>query len=91
MTIRALVYGGVQITGMYAKTSVLYDGVSLEMMGTTLLNSCWIPAGCTIDLNPYEALDLAMKLIRCAEDHGQQTQRQVASMVKRLARRDKNI
>lgn len=86
MTITALVYGGVQISTLSAATRTTYAGVSLELCGSTRVGTQWERACCTIDMSPTDALDIAAQLIRAAEQHGTQTSRQVAAVVKRLAR-----
>jgi hypothetical protein len=85
--VKAVVYGGVQIGGITAQTATLFAGVYVEMRGTTLTQEGWKPAGCSIEMNPSEALDLAGELIRAAAAHSVQTQRQVSALVKRLAKK----
>jgi len=86
MSIKALVCGGIQIGGISASARTLYDGVYVEMRGTRLEDGKHVPAGLSIEMSPTNALDLAHQLIAAAEDHGTQTRRQVATMIKRLAK-----
>ena len=88
MTIKALVYGGVQIGGFTPpKAHKNYDGVYLEMRGSTFKDGRWEPAGMTIEMSQADALDMAMTLFLAAEDHGEYTRKAPANFVKRLAKR----
>lgn len=85
MSIKALVFGGVQITGIGpAKAHSTYDGVWLEFKGTTLQQGVWKPAGFTIEMNQIDAIDMALALILAAEKHGEFAANGVPSLVKRL-------
>jgi hypothetical protein len=88
MTIKALVYGGVQITGITPpKAASQYDGVYLQFSGSTFQQGQWRPAGMTIDMNQSDALDLALALILAAEKHGNDAGKAVPNLVRRLQRR----
>lgn len=88
MTISALVYGGVQISRMSPKAHTTYDGVYFELNGSTLnpRSGLFVPASCSFEMNPSDALDVALLLIRSAEKHGQQTDKQVDCLIKRLTK-----
>lgn len=88
MSIKALVYGGVQITGIVPpKASASYDGVWLEFRGTTLELGAWKPAGMTIEMSQSDAVDLALALILAAEKHGDDAANAVPLLIKRMTRR----
>jgi hypothetical protein len=88
MTIKALVYGGVQIGGITPpKCRSQYDGVLIEMVGTTFRDGHWQRAGMTIEMNQNDALDMALALFLAAEKHGEDAGRAPANFVKRLAKR----
>lgn len=87
MTTRALIYGGIQITGIVTRTSSTYDGICIEHRGNTLMrDGTRQNAGMTIEMNPHEALDLALCLIRSVEKHGQDSQKSAKVLIKRLAK-----
>ena len=88
MTTRALIYGGIQIFGIVTRASSVYDGISIEHRGTTrLTDGKYEDAYITVGMNPHDALDLALCLIRAVERHGQESQRSADTLIKRLARR----
>ena len=88
MSIRATVYGGVQIGGILpAKCHKSFDGVWMELRGTTLEAGKWVPAGMTIEMSQADALDMALALIIAAEEHGKYAAKSVPTLVKRLNRR----
>ncbi len=88
MTIKAIVYGGVQIGGILpAKCYKSFDGVWMELRGTTLEAGKWVPAGMTIEMSQADALDMALALILAAEQHAEYAAKSVPTLVKRLNRR----
>lgn len=90
MAIRALIYGGVQITSMAPPhPRAIYDGVTVEFNGVTLSGCVWKNASITLDMSPVDALDLASELIKAADKHGEETQSRVRCLVKRLAKKQK--
>ena len=88
MTIRALVYGGVQIGNFIPpKAHKSFDGVWMEMRGSTFKDGSWVPAGMTIEMSQADALDMALTLFLAAEDHSEYARKAPANFVKRLAKR----
>lgn len=88
MSIKALVYGGVQITGILPPTCrSQYDGVYVEMVGTTFKDGHWQRAGMSIEMSQKDALGMALALFLAAEKHGDDAKKAPALLVKRLARR----
>lgn len=88
MSIKALVYGGVQIGGFTPpKCHSSFDGVWMEMRGTTLKDGKWVPAGMTIEMSQSDAIDMALALILAAEKHGEDSAKRIPLLVKRLNRR----
>jgi hypothetical protein len=88
MTIKALVYGGVQITKITPpKAASQYDGIWLEFRGSTFHDGQWRPAGMTIEMSQQDAIDLALALILAAEKHGDDAAKAVPGLVRRLQRR----
>ena len=87
---KALIYGGVQITGISPPhPNATYDGVRVELNGSTFAGGAWKNASITIDMSPTDALDLAAELIKAADKHGEQTRRQVSALVNRLAKKQR--
>ena len=90
MAIRALIYGGVQITSMAPPhPRAIYDGVTVEFNGVTFSGGVWKNASITLDMSPADALDLAGELIKAADKHGEETQSRVRCLVNRLAKKQK--
>lgn len=88
MTIRALIYGGVQIGGFTPpKAHKSFDGVVMTMSGSTFKDGTWVPAGLTLEMSQADALDMAMALFLAAEDHSEYARKAPANFVKRLAKR----
>ena len=70
MSIKALVYGGVQITGITPPICrSQYDGVWIEMVGTTFKDGHWQRAGMTVEMSQKDALDMALALFSAAAKH----------------------
>lgn len=70
MSIKALVFGGVQITGITPPTCrSQYDGVWVELVGTTFKDGHWQRAGMTIEMSQKDALDMALALFEAAAKH----------------------
>ena len=91
MTIKALVYGGVQITGITPpKAASQFDGVWLEFRGSTFQEGQWKQAGMTIEMNQKDALDLALSLILAAEKQGIESSKAVPKLIARLNKRTGN-
>lgn len=88
MAMKALIYGGVQITSISPPhPRAIYDGVTVAFNGTTSSGGVWKNASITIDMSPADALDLALELVKAADNHGEQTRNQVRALVKRLAKK----
>ena len=89
MTIKALVYGGVQITGITPpQARSQYDGIWFEMRGATLKSDgMFTPAGLTVEMSYKDALDFIMALYLAVEKHGEDVNKAPAALVKRLQRR----
>jgi hypothetical protein len=88
MTIKALVYGGVQITGIIPpKCCSQYDGVYVEMVGTTFKDGQWQRAGMTIEMSQKDALDMALALFDAAAKHADENARALPKFAKAIQRR----
>ena len=83
MTIKALVYGGVHITGITPPTCrSLYEGVFVELVGVTLDNNQLQRATISISMSQKDALDMALALFDAASKHAEQN----ASALPRFAK-----
>ena len=88
MTIKALVYGGVQITGITPPTcGSQYAGVWVEMVGTTLKDGHWQRAGMTIEMSQKDALDMALALFDAASKHADENSNALPKYAKMIQRR----
>lgn len=88
MTIKALVFGGVQITGITPPTCrSQYDGVWIEMVGTTFKDSLWQRAGMTIEMSQRDALDMALALFSAAAKHADENASALSRYAKAIQRR----
>ena len=89
MTIKALVYGGVQITGIVPPAAASqYDGIWFEMRGSTMrADGTWCPAGLTVEMSAKDAIDFILALYLAVEKHADDTSKMPASLVKRLQKR----
>ena len=88
MTIKALVYGGVQITGITPPTCrSQYDGVWVEMVGTTFKDGHWQRAGMTVEMSQKDALDMALALFDAASKHAEENARALPRFAKMIQRR----
>lgn len=87
MSAHALTLGGVLITGIVTRTEALYDGISIKHRGSTRkIDGSHEPASIALMMSPHDALELAHGLIRAAEKHGINSQRDAASLIRRLAK-----
>ena len=88
MTIKALVYGGVQITGITPPTCrSQYDGVWVEMVGTTFKDGHWQRAGMTVEMSQKDALDMALALFDAASKHADESASALPKYAKMIQRR----
>lgn len=88
MTIKALVYGGVQITGITPARAVSqFDGVWMELVGTTLKDGIWQRAGITIEMSQKDALDMALALFEAASKHADENASALPRFAKMIQRR----
>ena len=88
MTIKALVFGGVQITGITPPTCrSQYDGVWVELVGTTLKDGHWQRAGMTIEMSQKDALDMALALFDAASKHADENVNALPKYAKMIQRR----
>ena len=88
MTIKALVYGGVQITGITPPTCrSQYDGVWVEMVGTTFKDGNWQRAGMFIEMSQKDALDMALALFDAASKHAEENASALPRFAKMIQRR----
>jgi hypothetical protein len=88
MSIKALVYGGVQITGITPPTCrSQYDGVWIEMVGVTAKDNLWQRAGMTIEMSQKDALDMALALFDAAAKHADENARALPKFAKAIQRR----
>ena len=88
MTIRALVYGGIQI-GNFGPPSCHYtwDGVHLQMRGSTLTKEGWEGAGISIDMATADAMDLVLVLLDAVQKHAEYESRLLPNFAKRLTKK----
>jgi len=88
MTIKALVYGGVQIVNITPPTCrSQYDGVWVEMVGTTFRDGQWQRAGMTIEMSQKDALDMALALFDAAAKHADEGVNALPKYAKMIQRR----
>lgn len=88
MTIKALVYGGVQITGITPPACrSQYDGVWIELVGTTFRDGHWQRAGMTIEMSQKDALDMALALFDAAAKHADESAGALPRYAKMVQRR----
>jgi hypothetical protein len=87
MTIKALVYGGVQISGMTPRANCAFDGVHLQLNGSTLTNEGWKNAGISLDMSAADAMDLVSTLLDAVQKHSEYESKLIPSFAKRLNKR----
>lgn len=88
MSIKALVYGGVQITGITPPICrSQYDGVWVELVGTTFKDNLWQRAGMTIEMSQKDALDMAIALFSAAAKHADENANALTKYAKMIQRR----
>lgn len=88
MTIKALVFGGVQITGITPPICrSQYDGVWVELVGTTFKDGHWQRAGMTIEMSQKDALDMALALFSAAAKHADENASALPRYAKMIQRR----
>lgn len=88
MTIKALVFGGVQITGITPPICrSQYDGVWMELAGTTFKDGHWQRAGMTIEMSQNDALDMALALFSAAAKHADENASALPRYAKMIQRR----
>lgn len=88
MSIKALVFGGVQITGITPPTCrSQYDGVWVELVGTTFKDGHWQRAGMTIEMSQKDALDMALALFDAASKHSDENSNALPKYAKMIQRR----
>lgn len=82
-----IVHGGIQIAGVKTTVSSSYDGVRIDHVGSKLEGGRWVTAGSSIEMNAFDALDLAASLIRAAQKHGSDCHRAAEVLIKRIGKR----
>ena len=88
MSIKALVFGGVQITGITPPTCrSQYDGVWVEMVGTTFKDGHWQRAGMTVEMSQKDALDMALALFDAASKHADENASALPKFAKMIQHR----
>ena len=88
MTIKAIVYGGVQIVGITPpKCRSQYDGVWMEMRGTTFRDGKWQAAGMLIEMSQNDALDMALALFIASAKHADETELALKTFAAKIQRR----
>lgn len=88
MSIKALVFGGVQITGITPpKCCSQYDGVWVELVGTTFKDGHWQRAGMTIEMSQKDALDMALALFEAASKHADENSNALPRYARMIQRR----
>ena len=88
MSIKALIFGGVQITGITPPTCrSQYDGVWVELVGTTFKDGHWQRAGMTIEMSQKDALDMALALFEAAAKHADENGNALPRYAKMIQRR----
>jgi len=88
MTIKACVYGGVEIVGITPPDChSQFDGVLVQLIGTTFRDGKWQRAGMEIDMSQNDALDLALALFIASAKHADETERALTKFAKMIQRR----
>jgi hypothetical protein len=88
MTIKALIYGGIQI-GSFGPPQAHYtwDGIHLQLTGSTLTKEGWKQAGISIDMSSADAMDLILVLLDSVQKHADYEARLIPNFSKRLAKK----
>jgi hypothetical protein len=85
MTIRALTYGGIQIGNFGPPTAhYTWDGVHLQLDGSTQTADGWKRAGISIDMSCADAMDLVLTLMDAVQKHSDYEARLIPNFAKRL-------
>ena len=85
MTIRALIYGGIQI-GNFGPVQAhpTFDGVHLQFDGSTQTADGWKRAGISIDLSAADAMDVVVVLLDAVQKHADYEKKLIPNFAKRL-------
>ncbi len=88
MTMRALTYGGVQISN-FGPPNVHYtwDGVHLQLSGSAQIDGGWKRAGISLDMSSADAMDLVLALLDAVQKHADFEARIIPNFVKRLTKK----
>ena len=88
MTIKARVYGGVEIVGITPPDChSQYAGVFVQLVGTTFRDGQWQRASMNIDMSQNDALDFALALFIASAKHADETERALTKFAKMIQRR----
>jgi len=88
MTITARVYGGVEIVGITPPDChSAFDGVFVQLVGTTFRDGQWQRASMNIDMSQNDALDLALALFIASAKHADETERALKTFAAKIQRR----
>jgi len=85
MTIRALTYGGIQISNFGPPNAhYTWDGVHLQLDGSAHIDGGWKRAGISIDMSCADAMDLVLTLMDAVQKHSDYEARLIPNFAKRL-------
>ena len=85
MTIRALTYGGIQISNFGpVEAHSTFDGINVQWTGTTRTADGWKRAGISIDMSCADAMDLVLTLLDAVQKHADYEARLIPNFAKRL-------
>lgn len=88
MTMRALTYGGVQISNFGPpNVRYTYDGVHLELSGSAQIEGGWKRAGISLDMSAADAMDIILALLDAVQKHADYEARIIPNFVKRLTKK----
>lgn len=87
MTIKARIYDGAHITNISPPgCHSQYDGVFVQIIGTTFQNDQWQRAGMTLEMSYKDALDMALALFDAAAKHADESVKALPKYAKRIQR-----
>jgi len=88
MTMKAFVYGGVQIVRMTSPSAhYTYDGIHIQFLGSTLTDDGWKQAGISFDMSAADAMDLVMVIIDAVQKHSEYDAKLIPNFANRLTKK----
>lgn len=85
MTIRALIYGGVQISNFGPPSAhYTWDGLHLQLDGSAHIDGGWKRAGISLDMSAADAMDLIVVLMDAVQKHADYEANLIPNFAKRL-------